>query len=135
MNSLHCYKVYPFKVCNSVVLRILQIVQTSSSSPQKETVPISGYFPSLAVPSPSPALTHFLWTAHSGCCCRSGMSDSLRPHGLQHTRFPCPSPTPGAYSNSRASGSFPMSQLFASGGQSIGTAASVLPMNIQGRFL
>ena len=88
----------------------------------------------------------------------SVMSDSLRPHGLQHTRPPCPSPTPGVYSNScplswwchptisssvipfsshlqsfPASGSFPMSQFFASGGQSIGVSASlsVLPMNIQ----
>ena len=86
------------------------------------------------------------------------MSDSLWPHGLQHTRPPCPSPTPRAYSNScpssrwyhptisssvvpfsschqsfPASGSFQMSQLFASGGQSIGLSASavVLPMNIQ----
>ena len=86
------------------------------------------------------------------------MSDSLRPCGLQHARLPCPSPTPGAYSNSRpsrwcyhptisssviafssrlqsfpASGSFQMSQFFASGGQSIGVSASasVLPMNIQ----
>ena len=86
------------------------------------------------------------------------MSDSLRPHGLQHTRLPCPSPTPGAYSNScplswwchptispsvvpfsscpqsfRASGSFPMSKLFTSSGQSIGVSAStsVLPMNTQ----
>ena len=90
------------------------------------------------------------------------LSDSLRPHGLQHTRLPCPSPTPGAYSNScpsncwchpiisysvipfsfrlqsfPASGSFPMSQFFASGGQSIGASASasVLPMNIQDDFL
>ena len=88
----------------------------------------------------------------------SVVSDSLWLHGLQHARFPCPSPTPGAYSNSRpssqwchptipssvisfssycqsfpASGSFPMSQFFASGGQSIG--ASVLPMNIQDWFL
>ena len=72
----------------------------------------------------------------------SVMSDSLQPHGLQHARPPCPSPTPGVYSNScllsqwchptisssiilissclqsfPASGSFPMSQLFASGGQ------------------
>ena len=87
------------------------------------------------------------------------MSTSLLPHGLQHARLPCPSPSPGAYSNScplsqwyhptissspvpfssclqsfPASGSFPMSQLFASGGQSIGASASVLPMNIQGRF-
>ena len=88
----------------------------------------------------------------------SVMSDSLWPHGLQHTRPPCPSPTPGVYSNScplsqwchptissfvvpfssclqsfPASGSFQMSQLFTPGGQSIGVSAStsVLPMNIQ----
>ena len=87
-----------------------------------------------------------------GC---SVMSDSLQPHELQHARTPCPSPIPGVYSNSNhptvsssvipfsshhqsfpASGSFPMSQLFASGGQSIGApaSASVLPMNIQGWF-
>ena len=85
------------------------------------------------------------------------MSDSLPPHGLQYTRLLCPSPTLGAYpyscSLSRwchptisssvipfscpqsfpASGSFPMSQLFTSGGQSIGLSAStsVLPMNTQ----
>ena len=89
------------------------------------------------------------------------MSDSLHPHGLQHTRLPCPSPTSRACSNScpscqwchttisstvipfssclqyfPASGSFPMSQFFASGGQSIGASASisVLPMNIQDWF-
>ena len=89
---------------------------------------------------------------------RSVVSNSLWPHGLQHTRRLCPSPSPGACSNScpfsqwchptisfpavpfsscpqsvPASGSFPMSQLFASGGQSIGASASasVLPMNIQ----
>ena len=81
----------------------------------------------------------------------SVMSDSLRPRGLQHARPPCPSPTPGVYSNSRptisssvghfsshlqyfpASGSFPMSQVFESGSQSIGVtaSASVLPMNTQ----
>ena len=86
---------------------------------------------------------------------------TLQPHGLQHSRLPCPSPTPRAYSNScplsqwchptisssvapfsscpqsfPASGSFPKSWLFASGGQSIGTLASgsVLPMNIQDSF-
>ena len=78
------------------------------------------------------------------------MSNSLWPHGLQHTRIPCPSPTAGAYSNScpstrwchpnisssavpfssifqyfPASASFQMSQLFASGGQSIGVSASI----------
>ena len=86
--------------------------------------------------------------------------DSLRPYGLQHARLPCPSPTPGVCSNScpssqwchptisssvipfsclqslPASGSFQMSQFFASGGQSIGVSASasVLPMNIQDWF-
>ena len=92
---------------------------------------------------------------------RSVMSNSLWPHGLQHTRLPCPSPTPGACSNScplsrwchppissfvvpfssclqsfSASGSFQMSLLFASRGQSIRVSAlaSVLPMNIQDWF-
>ena len=89
------------------------------------------------------------------------MSDSLRPHGLQHAKPPCPSPTPRVYTNScplsqwchptisssvicsysciqsfPASGSFQMSQFFTSGGQSNGVSASasVLPMNIQGWF-
>ena len=89
------------------------------------------------------------------------MSNSLRSHGLQHTRPPCPSPTPGVYSNScplsrwchpiflssavpffsrlqsfPALGSFQITQLFTSGGQSIGisASASVLPMNIQDWF-
>ena len=91
----------------------------------------------------------------------SVMSDSLQPHGLQHPRLPCPSPTPRACSNScpsiqwchptisssvvplsshlqsfPASGYFPMSQFFTSGGQSIGVSASasVLPKNIQDWF-
>ena len=89
----------------------------------------------------------------------SVMSDSMWPHGLQHTRLPCPSPNPRACSNScplnrwchptissfvvpfssrlqyfPASGSFPMSQFFTSGGQSIGASASALPMNIQDWF-
>ena len=89
----------------------------------------------------------------------SVVSDSLQPHGLQHVRLPCPSPTPGAYSNSclssqwchptisssvipfssclqafPASGSFPMSQFFISDGQSIGASASAFPMNIKDWF-
>ena len=91
----------------------------------------------------------------------SVVSDCLWPHGLMHARLPCPSPTLGACSNScplswwchptisfsivpfssrlqcfPASGSFPMSQFFASGSQSIGVSASAsgLPMNIQGWF-
>ena len=90
---------------------------------------------------------------------RSVVSDSLRPHESQHARPPCQSPTPGVHSDSRpwsrwchpaisssvipfsscpqplpASGSFPMSWLFASGIWSIGASASqsVPPMNIQG---
>ena len=90
--------------------------------------------------------------SHSVVC------DSLWPHELQHARPPCPSPAPGVHQNScpssqwclpalsssvipfsscpqslPASGSFPMSQLFAWGGQSIGVSAtaSVLPMNTQ----
>ena len=92
---------------------------------------------------------------------RSAMPNSLWPHGLQHARLPCPSATPGAYSNScpssqwchptispsvipfssclqssPASWSFPVSQFFASGGQNIRVlaSASVLPVNIQDWF-
>ena len=90
---------------------------------------------------------------------RSVLSDSLRPHGLQYARLPCPSPSPGGCSNScpsswwchptisfsvipffsclqsfPASGSLLMCQFFTSGGQSIGASASVLPMNIQDWF-
>ena len=91
----------------------------------------------------------------------SAMSDSLWPYGLQHVRPSCPSPTPGVYSNScpssrwchpaisssvvpfsshlwsfPASGTFQMSQLFTSGGQSIGVSAStsVLPIKTQDWF-
>ena len=84
-----------------------------------------------------------------GCCCCSVMPDSLWPHGVQHTRLPCPLPSPRACSNSHplsqwchptisssvapfsyyhqsfpALGSFPVSQLFASDGQSFGASAS-----------
>jgi len=98
------------------------------------------------------------WNIQAVQFSRSVMSNSLRIHGLQRARLPCPSPTPGAYSNScpsrrrchstisssvvpfsscpqsfPASGSFQMSQFFASGGQSIGVSAStsLLPMNTQ----
>ena len=92
---------------------------------------------------------------------RSVVSDSWRPHGPQHARPPCSSPTPGVYSNScplsqwchptisssvisfsscpqsfPASGPFQMSQFFTSGGQTteVSASASVLPMNIQDWF-
>ena len=99
-----------------------------------------------------------LWV---NCIQFSSVAQSCPTHGLQHARLPCPSPTSGACSNScpssrwchptisssaapfsfclhyfPASGSFPMSRIFASSGQSIGASvsASVFPMNIQGWF-
>ena len=102
----------------------------------------------------------FIWVSATHFS-RAVVSDSLQPHGLHHARLPCPSPTPGACSNSfpwsrwchppisssvvpfsscpqsfPASGSFLMVLLFPSGGQSTGVSvsASVLPMNIQGWF-
>ena len=102
------------------------------------------------------AILSSLWSSDQ--ISRSVMSDSLRPHELQHTRPPCPSPTPGVHSNScpssrwchpvisssvvpfsscpqslPASESFPMSQLFAWDGQSTGVSAlaSFLPKNTQ----
>ena len=100
-------------------------------------------------------LSHFIRFSHSV------VSDSLWPQGVQYTRLPCPSPTPRACSNSYplsqgchpiilssvmpfssclqsfpASGYFPRSQFFTSGGQCVGFSASalVLPMNIQNWF-
>ena len=105
----------------------------------------------LSLPKDSPHLSSVQFS-------HSVVSDSLWPHGLQHDRPPCPSPTPRGYSNScplrrwchptilssfisfsfhlqsfPASGSFQMSQFFDSSGQNIGVSAStsVLPMNIQ----
>ena len=110
---------------------------------------------SVSVPEPSSPLFHLTSTVQFS---RSVVSDSLRPRESQHTRPPCLSPTPRVYSNScpsswwchpaisssvvpfsscpqslPASGSFPTSQLFAWGGQSIGVSASasVLSMNTQ----
>ena len=95
----------------------------------------------------------------AACCCSVTKLCPTLPHGLQHARLPCPSPSPRVCSDScplrrwchptisspvvpfsshlqsfPASGSFLMSQLFTSGGQSIRASASVLPMNIQDWF-
>ena len=119
-------------------------------------------FPSLNQPS-NRGLARFMFyeivhkiasRSHTVQFSHSVVSDSLRPHGLQHARPPCPSPTPGVYLNSctlsqwchptipssvirffsclqsfPAPGSFPRRQLFTSGSQSIGVSASksVLP--------
>ena len=102
-------------------------------------------------------LEHFLTPSVQFSC--SVASYCLWPHKSQHTRPPCPSPTPGVHSNLcslsqwchptisssvnplssclqslPASGPFPMSQLFASGGQSVGASASALPVNTQDWF-
>ena len=100
---------------------------------------------------------HYFSVVSSGQFSISVMSNSLRPHGLQHARPPCPSPTPRVYTNScplsrwchptiilchrfpsqlqsfPRSGSFQKSQFFPSGGQNIGLSAStlVLPVNTQ----
>ena len=104
----------------------------------------------------SPTCQTFQIIEHAVLFSHSVMYHSLWPHGLQHTRLPCPSPIPGAYScplsrwchptisssvipfssclqSFLESGSSPMSQFFPSGGQSIGASASasVLPMIIQ----
>ena len=99
-------------------------------------------------------ILYFEFLKYIFCCC-SVMSDSLQPHGLQHARHPCPSPSPGTCSNScplnhdaiqpshplpspfssclrsfPASRSFLMSQFFASSGQSIGSFCfSISPSN------
>jgi len=105
------------------------------------------------------SLLPYISTCHSPQFNRSVVSDFLWPYELQHARPPCPSPTPRVHSNSHpsswwchpaisssavpfsfcpqslpASESFPMSQLFAWGGQSIGVSASAsfLPKNTQG---
>ena len=125
-------------------------------TPREESVMFS-IFPNVTLLQAGVRLHQFTSAQFS----RSLMSDSLWPHGQQHIRLPCPSPTPGAYSNScpsrrwchptilssvfpffsclrsfPASGSFPMSWFFASGGQSIGVSVStsVPPMNIQEWF-
>ena len=109
-----------------------------------------------SLPSPSPS--HLPRLFCSVQFSRSIVSDSLQPHELQHARPPCPSPTPGVYPNPCPSSqwchpaisssvvpfsccpqsfpalrSFPMSQFFTWGGQSIGVSGStsVLPMNTQ----
>ena len=114
------------------------------------------FFPSGWVPATCP-LTILQHRLSSVQFSRSVVSDSLPPHGLQHARPPCPSPTPGVHSNScplsrwchptisssvvsfssrlqsfPASGSFQINQFFASGGQSIEVSTSA--MNIQGLF-
>ena len=136
--------------CHKFMNKIIKVPQRTGKK-KKKTIPLF-QFPR------SPDFGIVTWSVQSN---RSVVSNSLRPHRLQHARLPCPSPTPRVYSNScplswwchptisssvvpfsscpqslQASGSFPMSQFFISGGQNIGVSAlaSVLPMNFQDWF-
>ena len=130
------------------------ITETGCSCPTTDGCLLQGmFFPQFA--KHSTVCTHILNYCYFQSC------PTLQCHGLQHTRLPCPLPSPGVCSNScplnwwchptisssvgpfssylqyfPASGSFPMSQPFTPGGQSTGASASasVLPMNIQGWF-
>ena len=107
-------------------------------------------------PLPTPSLSLFIFLLLFS---HLVVSDSLQPHGVQHSRLPCPSLSPEVYSNScplsrwchptisssvalfpscpqsfPASRSFPVSRLFTSCGESIGASASVPPVNVQGWF-
>ena len=131
-----------------------QFTHHSNECMQKVIYSNSRRLYSVTIRSPSLPWSQFFLSQFS----RSVVSDSWRPHESQHARPPYPSQTPGVYSNScpssrwchpaisfsvipfsscpkslPASGSFPMSQCFAWGGQSTGVSASasVLPMNMQ----
>ena len=138
--------------------RILECVNLSllqGNSPDPRIKPVSPALQVDSLPAELPGKP-ILYSVQFSC---SVISDSLRPHGLQHARLPCPSPAPGACSNScpsnqwchatisssvisfssclqfcPASGSFLISQFFTPGGQSMGASASVLPVNIQDWF-
>ena len=162
---------YPIRTITQVMSSVISIfLRTSLSVPLDSCAPIQALVSVLHAQLPS--WGHATNSLHSSLSwhvplmkysqfSHSVVSDSLRLHGLQHARLPCPSPSHRTCSNScpssqwwhptisssvipfssclqsfPASGSFQMSQLFASGGQSIRVSAStsVLPMNIQDWF-
>ena len=162
---------YPIRTITQVMSSVNSIfLRTSLSVPLESCAPIQvlasvlhGQLPSWghATNSFHSFLSWYVSLMKYSQFSHSVVSDSLRLHGLQHARLPCPSPSPRTCSNScpssqwwhptisssvipfssdpqsfPASGSFQMSQLFASGGQSIRVSAStlVLPMNIQDWF-
>ena len=136
--------------------RDLEISPVLYLAPPKTTKVVN-----LGPPLEKNIILYLLYYIQSVQFSHSVMFHSLWPHGLQHTRLPCPSATPRAFSNScpssqwchpttsssvvpfssclqpfPASGSFPMSQFFTSDGPNIGfsASASVLPVNIQDQF-
>ena len=150
-----CHNSMSFTISQS----LLKFMSTESVMPSNHLILcplplLTSIFPTIGSFLMSPLFASVSQFSHSV------VSDSLQPHGLQHTRLPCLSPTPGASSNScplhwwchssisssvhqfsshlqsfPASGFFPMSQFLASGSQSIETSASVFSMNIQDWFL
>ena len=154
MNSLVAFSTFTM-LCNHLLYWVLKHFFTQKQNKTKQNKPKP-----LCPLSSSSLITLIAFCLCSVQFSRSVVSNYLQPHGLQHARLPCLSPTPGAYSNScplsqwchptisssvpfisclqsfPASGSFQRSQLFISGGQSIGVSVStsVLPMNIQDWF-
>ena len=149
--------------CCSVVYSCVQLFATTWTAARQASLSFTVSWSllklmsiELVIPSPSsPKARVTIFSSVQFSC--SVMSNYLWPHGLQHARLSCPSPTPRVYSNScplswwchptisssvvpfshlqsfPASGSFQMSQFFTSGGQSIGVSSStsVLPVNTQ----
>ena len=142
-----------------LIARMMRILTWSSSSPQQSLIYRESFSRTTCLIEPILVIKGWHSIFSSVQFSRSVVSDSLRPQGRQHARLSCPSPTPGVYSDScplsqwchpaisssvirfssclqsfPTSGSFQMSQFFASGGQSIGASAlaSFLPKKSQG---
>ena len=147
--------------CTNSTLSLLVCCAVNRMNLDSITIPLLGMYLQKHIPVFIENMYKNVHSASVQFSC-SVVSDSLRPHGRHHTRLPCPSPAPGVYSNScplswwwhpaisssvipfsfclpsfPASGSFPMSQFFASAGRSIGVSASasVLPWIFRIDFL
>ena len=142
-----------------LIARMMRFLTWSSSSPQQSLIYRESFSRTTCLIEPILVIKGWHSIFSSVQFSRSVVSDSLRPQGRQHARLSCPSPTPGVYTNScplswwchpiisssvvplssqlqsfPASGSFPRSQFFPLGGQSIGVSASAsfLPKKSQG---
>ena len=160
------FRVLPSKICQETVLKCLdRVTKTINKLPSVFTFIWVNTHVSLSLQTESTLSSIFRQTFYRASSVQFSSAaqscPTLQPHGLQHNRLPCPSPTPRVYSNScpshrwchstisfsvilfsshlqsfTTSGSFPMSQFFPSGGKSIGVSvsASVLPINIKDWF-
>ena len=160
-NSWSLFKLMSIKSvmpCNHLILCHPLLLLPSGSFPASGSFPVTQFFTSGGQSIGVSASASVLQFSSVQFSC-SVVSDSLRPYELQHARPPCPSPTPRVHSDSHpssqwyhpaisssvvpfsscpqsfpASGSFPMSQFFISGGQSIGVSASASVLPIQDWF-